>query len=217
MSNNRLLYKSGEFDKTFTNFSINSAKQFAWSRINRIAHGALSPSNISIEGKWLDVTNTTFVPDDYNYHAGSGDPTFLEEFTLPCKFLNEWVTSFNKSNLINLNVDMYTKIYHNVFQEYLLIYFIDLLRLNDSLLNSDQKKILRHILNDFLILILILNLNLLVYPKIRLFLQSSLNFIQVYLAILLWKIASVDRFFYQPLSFNIRSATAVLQILLSSP
>ncbi|HHG83463.1 MAG TPA: hypothetical protein ENJ82_01840, partial [Bacteroidetes bacterium] len=42
-------------------FLHNCASQLAFARVFRIAHGALSPSNIAFDGKWLDMTHVGFI------------------------------------------------------------------------------------------------------------------------------------------------------------
>jgi hypothetical protein len=76
-------------------FLLNNAKQLAFCHINRIAHGALTPSNMTLDGKWIDLTNTTFIPPGYKHITASGTlhsenekETALDVF---CMFLSNFI------------------------------------------------------------------------------------------------------------------------------
>jgi hypothetical protein len=55
------------------------AAQLATARAKRIAHGALTPSNISIDGRWLDFTSCTALSDYGRVIVARGRPDFLRE------------------------------------------------------------------------------------------------------------------------------------------
>ncbi len=77
-------------------FLSNSADMFARAYIYRFAHGAISPSNISIDGKWLDVTNASFINGCQNYQAAKDTTAFSCEpdnvFLIANQFLLECET-----------------------------------------------------------------------------------------------------------------------------
>jgi hypothetical protein len=58
---------------TVRRFLQGCAHQFAFARIARLAHGALSPSNLGMDGRWLDLASTTFV-------RGGEDSGFMVSF-----------------------------------------------------------------------------------------------------------------------------------------
>lgn len=61
------------------NFINVSAMQFAFGKIFRIYHGGVSPTNLSFDGRWLDVTNSTFINGAVNYSASDDTAPFLYE------------------------------------------------------------------------------------------------------------------------------------------
>lgn len=117
-------------EKVFYNFAENCAKQFAFGRVFRVAHGALTHSNISIYGEWLDLTNTTAVPDDHNGHAGFGDVLFLDEKLYIEEVLTEWIYTYNKYSNAKVDVKSYIDLYRLQYESYFSLYVHFYLGLN---------------------------------------------------------------------------------------
>lgn len=87
-------------------FLRNSANQFAFARMARVMHGAVSPSNICLDGRWIDLTNTTFLGAAENLGGGNRmSPSFYEELNAPLKIGRELANSLSKFNGINLNFE----------------------------------------------------------------------------------------------------------------
>ena len=110
------------FIQVIGEYLYNSAKQFAFTRINRIAHGALNPSNVSIDGKWLDLTNSTTVPDGADYKGGHADPSFLIEKDIPISIASELIKAYSDSNRIKLSYKPLVQYYYEVYDSYSLKY-----------------------------------------------------------------------------------------------
>lgn len=140
----RLLFSSmdrEEFVYKIKVFLYNFANQMSFSRINSIAHGALSPSNISLDGRWLDLTNTTLLPFNTNYKAGSGEQTFFDEVNLALKFTNELLHNFNKFNKRSIKDLEISNYYNNCLKLYSVKHSLDFIGIyNPPLANKNLIK-----------------------------------------------------------------------------
>lgn len=139
---NKAFYESFPSQKEFTQFLelflSNLANQFAFGRIHQIAHGALSPSNLSIDGKWLDLTNMSFIPSAINYCASKDTiPFYSEPFELGV-FIEEWLHGFSKYNYINLDSEPFINYFHNQFDIYLLFYIPEKFGLSSNMMNAKE-------------------------------------------------------------------------------
>ncbi len=95
---------TNDFIKYFGSFLMNSANQFAFARIARIFHGSISPSNICYDGRWLDLTNTTFVKTNENTAGYLRHlPSFYEEPQMVFRITHEVIATYLKYNQIPLN------------------------------------------------------------------------------------------------------------------
>lgn len=79
-------------------FLSNSAKQLAWARASRLKHGALSPSNVGIDGRWLDLSQTTTLPLGVNQRISPNHRPFLQESYAPPTYVLEVMHFYNKYN-----------------------------------------------------------------------------------------------------------------------
>lgn len=99
----RQLMASGRGDSAIENLLLsylgNSAKQLAWARASRLTHGALTPSNTSIDGRWLDLSQTSTLPLGVNQRITPQRLTFLQESFAPPDFVWEVLHFYNKYNL----------------------------------------------------------------------------------------------------------------------
>ncbi|WP_147199340.1 hypothetical protein [Pantoea sp. CCBC3-3-1] len=78
------------------NFLGSSAKQLAWARASRLKHGALTPSNIGVDGRWLDLSQTSMLPLGVNQRITPQRLPFLQESFAPPDFALEVLHFYNK-------------------------------------------------------------------------------------------------------------------------
>lgn len=81
----RLAAAGETIEQFIEEFLERCATQFAAARAARVAHSTISPSNIAIDGRWLDVPMASFLPAGRNYSQAS---TFYGEadVALDCAF-----------------------------------------------------------------------------------------------------------------------------------
>ncbi|ACE84864.1 hypothetical protein [Cellvibrio japonicus] len=77
-------------------FLSTSAEMFARAFIHRFAHGAISPSNLSITGKWLDLTNASFINGCQNYQAAKDTIAFSRELDNVFLIANQFLVECEK-------------------------------------------------------------------------------------------------------------------------
>lgn len=100
----QLLENSEAASVFFTEFLENCAKQFACARAFRLTHGALTPSNLSLDGRWMDLTNTSFTSSGENIAGGNRKtPSFYEELDAPLVIAREMLDTFEKYTGTSLN------------------------------------------------------------------------------------------------------------------
>lgn len=64
-------------------FIVQSAKQFAFAKIMRVLHGSCTPSNICLDGRWLDLGTASTLPISGDYLLASCQlPFFSEHFVI---------------------------------------------------------------------------------------------------------------------------------------
>jgi hypothetical protein len=95
----------------------NHANQFAFARVARIRHGSISASNSCLDGRWLDLTNASFIDGQGDYCTGR---SFLEEANHLVTIFDEFLHNFSKYNKIKLNFSFLKKYYFNQFNAYLI-------------------------------------------------------------------------------------------------
>ncbi len=103
-------------------FARNLALQSAFCSIFRISHGAISPSNVSIDGKWLDVTNATMLPACYNYSSSNETIPFYREEEFSAVIIKEFCESLFKYNFLDLKTDYIIKTYFESLDKFKLIF-----------------------------------------------------------------------------------------------
>ncbi|WP_285762219.1 hypothetical protein [Biformimicrobium ophioploci] len=126
------------------------ASQFAWARLFRVAHGAVSPSNLSFDGRWLDLANTSFLPAGHNYQTTQDTVPFLMEALGPARFVEQSVATYAKYNRVNLSVEPLIRYYFEQFDAYLVHYLPSLFGLpvsafSDDGMRSSAETILRRV------------------------------------------------------------------------
>lgn len=93
----------------------NYANQFAFARLARLTHGGVCPSNLCMDGRWIDLTNTTFIGGGQNV---GGRPPFYEEPLAVLPILKEFADTFAKYNELDLNIAPLVNYYTEQFDAY---------------------------------------------------------------------------------------------------
>lgn len=110
---------SNEYIEFIGVFLRNCANQFAFSRCARIMHSALSPSNISIDGRWLDVSLMSFLSGNKNYTLSN---SFYDEYKFPLEYALELCHNYSKYNNLNLNPSVFSDYYNEQFSAYCMLH-----------------------------------------------------------------------------------------------
>ena len=100
----------------FGKFLQNCANQFAFAKVFRIYHGTITPSNIAIDGRWLDLTTSSFIESNKNYYFTNFNPSFLDEHLSPNNIIIDLLYQCGKFNLVDLHSDILTKYYNEQYQ-----------------------------------------------------------------------------------------------------
>jgi hypothetical protein len=94
------------------------ACQMSFARIARLMHGAVSPSNMCLDGRWLDLTNTTFCCSTKNYAGGNRNtPSFYEELWAIPSIMEQLAKYFVKYMGLALPVREIKEHYRNAARE----------------------------------------------------------------------------------------------------
>ncbi|MCL1141866.1 hypothetical protein [Shewanella gaetbuli] len=143
-------YKSHkEFIFLISKFLSNCAKQFAFSRLFRISHGSVTPSNIGVDGRWLDLTNTTFVFDGKNYAASNDTVPFYSEVQSIADTAVEWIYTYSKYNRVSLNSDPLIKYFYEQLDAYTNYFFPQLIGIESESIEFGKLKKPLKILKDY--------------------------------------------------------------------
>ena len=81
-------------------FLSRCANQMAFARVARVMHSTMTPSNISIDGRWLDLPLSSFISGGENFGLSS---IFYQEVSEPLGFCMELIHTYGKMNNIVLN------------------------------------------------------------------------------------------------------------------
>jgi hypothetical protein len=100
----------------FANFSKNCANQFAFGKIFRAVHGSLSPSNLAIDGRWLDLSCSSLLDGGKNYQVGHFQIPFFGEKDFISPLLIEWMETCAKFNEIDVNVKALIQFYKESYR-----------------------------------------------------------------------------------------------------
>jgi hypothetical protein len=84
------------------------AAQIACARAKRIMHGSLIASNISLDGRWLDFSTTSAMPDYGQIIISTGAPDFLHEENLLELTIKDLLFYFHKYAPRSLGVKLIT-------------------------------------------------------------------------------------------------------------
>jgi len=91
------------------------ANQFAFSRVMRVSHGTMTASNISWDGKWLDLPACSFLTGGVNYNIWS---QFYDEHNMALGYALEILHNYSKFNGVILNSAPLISYFYEQFQEY---------------------------------------------------------------------------------------------------
>jgi hypothetical protein len=113
-------------------FLTASADQFAFARLFRIYHGAISASNIGLDGRWLDLTNTGFVSAGHNF-ATSPDvaPVYAEASRIE-SIAREFLYTYTKYHHTEFDPGPLLAFYRARFDEAFAYYGVRLLALPEA-------------------------------------------------------------------------------------
>jgi hypothetical protein len=118
--NVELLKRFGEHTKVIElvgNFLSASARQFAFARSFGIYHGALSPSNISFDGRWLDLTNISTVPSGVNFQDSKAADPYYSEMWRPLAIADEFLYTYTKYNRTEFSFQPLAEFYRASLEE----------------------------------------------------------------------------------------------------
>lgn len=91
------------------------AKQFGFARAARIMHGTLTPSNITVDGKWLDLPLSSMLAGGVNYCLTS---EFYAESHTPLKYALELLHNYGKYNGAVFSPDPLVNYYNKTLDGY---------------------------------------------------------------------------------------------------
>lgn len=101
-----------EFTELLNKFAFNCGVQFAAARVNRLYHASLSSSNIALDGRWIDLTTTSLVDSNSNYHNGGAFQCFEKEPLAPVEVICDIVQTYNRFQDGKLKEESFLQIYH---------------------------------------------------------------------------------------------------------
>lgn len=89
------------------------ARQFGWARMLGVNHGSISPSNITCDGRWIDLMGSSFLPGNLDYAPAPWVCSFHEEMRAPISIAREWAYTYSKYAGVELDfaalADFYDK------------------------------------------------------------------------------------------------------------
>ncbi|MBQ4811485.1 hypothetical protein J8M20_09055 [Pseudoalteromonas luteoviolacea] len=85
------------------------AEQFGFARVAGITHGAMTPSNILMDGRWIDLVTPTFVDRGRNYRVAN--LTFYQEPSIALEVSQELCDTYAKFNHVTFD----TSILHDYY------------------------------------------------------------------------------------------------------
>ena len=113
------------------NFLSASSDQFAFARLFRIYHGAISASNISLDGRWLDLTNIGFVAAGHNFTTSDGVTPFFLEASRVESIVREFLYSYSKYHHTEFDIAPLISFYQGRLHEAFVYFGLRLLGLPD--------------------------------------------------------------------------------------
>ncbi|WP_440905889.1 hypothetical protein ACMZOO_06465 [Catenovulum sp. SX2] len=120
---NRKLYQQfnskNDFIRSFGRFLSNCANQFAFAQTCRVMHGSITPSNLALDGRWLDLTNSNFIKTNEN-SAGFlvGLNSFYEEPNAVEGVVTDFIYTVMKYNKTNLSAAPLLEYFNDQYEAY---------------------------------------------------------------------------------------------------
>jgi hypothetical protein len=127
-----LLGDAAGYDVFLKTFLDNCANQFAYSKIFRIFHGAINGTNISLDGKWLDLTTASFIESGQNYVGSDKIPSFYAEHCTVLNFIDKLIKSYAFYNGAAPSKAALTSYYSVRFSFYIKAHFLTLIGLESK-------------------------------------------------------------------------------------
>ena len=120
------LANQGDFIAMLGKFLSGCANQLAFSQVCRISHGNLSPSNLCMDGRWLDLSRLRILSAGENVAEGGG--AYFDNKMDPIKTIEEIAYTYIKYNKIPLNhvplVDYYLEQFEAYYAFHLPFFFV---------------------------------------------------------------------------------------------
>ncbi len=110
-------------------FILSSARQFGFARAARIAHGGVTPSNICLDGRWIDLTEARFLSGGKNFR---GLTTFYDEPQVISEVVMQLMYAFGKSNVSRFNVEPLLNYLQKTFDSCFAYYSLEILGVPDA-------------------------------------------------------------------------------------
>lgn len=107
-------------------FVLSAARQFAFARAARIAHGGVTVSNICLDGRWIDLTEARFLTGGKNY---TNQGTFYDEPQVISEVVTQLTYIFGKSNVSLFNVEPILRYCQKTFDNCFAYYALSILGL----------------------------------------------------------------------------------------
>jgi len=114
-------------------FILASAKQFAFARAARIAHGGMTPSNISLDGRWLDLTEARFLSGGKNFR---GQTPFFDEPHVVVESVRQLLYVYGKCNGAQFHIEPLLRYFDRVFANCFAYYSLSVLGLPETHLEN---------------------------------------------------------------------------------
>jgi len=124
---------NNQFIRFIGQFILSSAKQFAFARAARIAHGGVTPSNICMDGRWIDLTEARFLSGGKNYRTLM---PFHDEPGVIVEVVRSLTYTYGKSNLVQFNIEPLLRYYQTAFDGCFAYYALSILGLPDERLDD---------------------------------------------------------------------------------
>lgn len=97
----------------------NYSEQFAFAKVARISHGAVTASNIAFDGKWLDLNTVNFLKSGQNITTSESQVPFYQESQCIHDIFQEFVYNFCKYNRFKISSNALSKYYSEQFSKQL--------------------------------------------------------------------------------------------------
>ncbi|WP_414440173.1 hypothetical protein [Burkholderia sp. 22PA0106] len=104
------------FETLMFDFLTRSARQFSAARTHRLIHGIVTPSNLAIDGRWLDLSFSSILPPGVNCKGGPASAAFLSEYRVPLVGVMELVYTFNKLHGHRIDTAQFTAHHHRIWE-----------------------------------------------------------------------------------------------------